>query len=304
MIRKSETGGLIGAWAGRPPEIRAFQAPEGWSPDTRPVASDWRRFDVNAAADAATITIFDTIGEDPWTGEGVSAKRVAGALRSIGAKPVTVEINSPGGNYFDGVAIYNLLRRHEQAVTVQIMGMAASAASIIAMAGDDIRIALNASIMIHNACGLAMGNRHDMSEVSALLGQLDEAMAITYAARTGLDQKIITRMMDDESWIIGQAAVDQGFADGLLETEAQAPVFADAGDGNPLDIGAIDKMLARTGLPRADRRQLYQSIKTAMPNAGGKPPVTPNADPDILAGIHQFASFLAGGCRLTDSLKP
>lgn len=289
MIRNAN---LLGAWAGRPPEIRAFQAPQGWQPDVRPVAADWRRFDARADGDTATITIFDVIGEDPWTGEGVSAKRVAGVLRSVGAKPVRVEINSPGGNYFDGVAIYNLLRRHEQAVTVQIMGMAASAASLIAMAGDEIQIAHNASIMIHNAWGLALGNRHDMAEVATLLGQLDEAMAITYAARTGKDQADIARMMDAESWITGQAAIDAGFADSLLNEEGTGPVFADAGDGLPLDIGAIDKTLARFGLPRSERRSLYQSIKTAMPNAGGDRD-TPNADPDILAGIR----------RLSDTLK-
>jgi ATP-dependent protease ClpP protease subunit len=292
MIRKTDRG-LIDAWASRPPEIRAFQAPQGWQPDVRPVAEEWRRFDVRAESDNAVITIFDVIGEDPWTGGGVSAKRVNGALRSIGAKPVTVEINSPGGNYFDGVAIYNMLRRHEQAVTVQIMGLAASAASLVAMAGDDIRIARNGNLMIHNAWGLAIGNRHDMAQVSDLLGQLDDAMAQTYAARTGMDAKAIAKMMDEETWIGGQAAVDQNFADGLLEADAEAPVYADAGDGLPLDIGAMDKALAKLGLPRAERRALYQTIKTATPNAGGDR-VTPNADADILAGIR----------RLTETIKP
>ena len=290
MIRPTDRG-LVAAWAGRPPEIRAFQAPAGWSPDTRPVAASWRRFDVNAAADSAVITIFDVIGEDPWTGEGVSSKRVAGALRSIGAKPVTVEINSPGGNYFDGVAIYNLLRRHEQAVTVQILGMAASAASIIAMAGDNILIAHNASIMIHNAWGLALGNRHDMTEVAQLLGQLDEAMAITYAARTGIKQAEIARMMDAESWITGQAAIDKGFADGLLQADGQEPVFADAGDGQPLDIGHIDKILARSGMPRSERRDVYRAIKSATPNAGGDDG-TPNAAEELSAGLDRQLSQL------------
>jgi ATP-dependent Clp protease protease subunit len=93
------------------------------------------------AADDNVITMFDVIGEDFWSGGGVTAKKVAAQLRAIGDRPVEVQINSPGGDMFEGIAIYNVLREHPQPITVKVMGMAASAASILAMAGDASRSA-------------------------------------------------------------------------------------------------------------------------------------------------------------------
>src|SRR5690606_23214700 len=107
--------------------------------------------------DPNTISIYDVIGEDWWTGGGFTAKRAAAALRSIGKNPVTVNVNSPGGDMFEGIAIYNLLREHPAEVTVNVMGLAASAASIIAMAGDKINVALGSFVMIHNAWGIVIG---------------------------------------------------------------------------------------------------------------------------------------------------
>src|SRR5690606_18124282 len=107
---------------------------------TEKAAQMYRPFETPqfAAIDGSdTITILDVIGYDWWTGEGVTAKRVSAALRAIGEKPVTVLINSPGGDFFEGVTIYNMLRAHPSKVTVQILGIAASAASVIAMAADE-----------------------------------------------------------------------------------------------------------------------------------------------------------------------
>jgi len=118
-----------------------------WQPGIR-AASD---------TDNADISILDTIGTG-WDGEGVSAKRIAAALRQIGPGAVTVHINSPGGDFFEGVAIYNQLRSHPAPVTVHVLGLAASAASIIAMAGDTIHMGEGAFLMIHNAHSLAIGN--------------------------------------------------------------------------------------------------------------------------------------------------
>src|SRR5690606_30844040 len=98
-----------------------------------------------------TIGIYDVIGQDFWTGEGVTAKRVAAALRSMGAGPVTVYINSPGGDVFEGLAIYNLLREHKGEVTVKVMGLAASAAPVIEMAGDVVQVPRARFLMILNA---------------------------------------------------------------------------------------------------------------------------------------------------------
>ena len=104
----------------------------------------WNANVITNDASDNTISVLDVIGADYISGEGVTAKRIAAALRSIGNKDVIVNINSPGGDFFEGVAIYNLLREHPAKVTVQVLGLAASAASIIAMAGDEILIAKSA----------------------------------------------------------------------------------------------------------------------------------------------------------------
>ena len=115
-----------------------------------------------AKSDDNSISVFDVIGAD-WYGDGVTASRIAAALRAIGGADVTVNINSPGGDMFEGLAIYNLLREYDGKVTVKVLGLAASAASIIAMAGDEVQIGRGAFLMIHNCWVYAMGNRHDLA---------------------------------------------------------------------------------------------------------------------------------------------
>ena len=124
------------------PAAHAGAPASGLRFDLSPRALDrWNPGIQAAASDDNTISIFDVIGQDYWTGEGVTAKRIAGALRAIGDGDVVVNINSPGGDMFEGLAIYNLLREHPGDVTVKILGVAASAASIIAMAGSEVQIA-------------------------------------------------------------------------------------------------------------------------------------------------------------------
>ncbi len=146
------------------PEIKALQRPDGvdWEPPSE-AWSRWAGAPLAAEADdPTTISIYDVIGEDFWTGGGFTSKRMGAALRSIGAKDITVEVNSPGGDMFEGVTIYNMLREHPAKVTIDVMGWAASAASVIAMAGDEIRMGLGTFMMVHNAWGVVVGNRHDM----------------------------------------------------------------------------------------------------------------------------------------------
>jgi len=145
----------------------------------------WNNTLVSAKSDNTTITILDVIGEDYWTGGGVTAKRIEAALRSIGNKDITVDINSPGGDFFEGIAIYNLLRAHQSKVTVRVLGLAASAASIIAMAGDEVLIGKAAFFMVHNAWVVAAGNRHDLAAAAEMMRPFDEAMAGLYADKTG-----------------------------------------------------------------------------------------------------------------------
>jgi len=223
---------------------------------------------VRAADDDAdrTISIYDVIGYDYWTGDGVTAKRIAGALRSLGPGPVTVNINSPGGDLFEGLAIYNLLREHDGEVTIKIIGLAASAASIIAMAGDTIQIARAGFVMVHNTWVLAVGNRIDLREISDWLEPFDAAMADIYVARTGQDVAAVQKLMDAESWIGGSAAIEQGFADELLPSDqvkqgdAKASVAA---------VRRVEAALRAGGMPKSEAMRLISELKSGTGDPSG-----------------------------------
>jgi hypothetical protein len=134
---------------------------------------------------------------------------------------VTVQIDSPGGDPFCGAAIYNLLTAYPAEVTTACLGLAASAASIIFMAGDKRQIASNAFLMVHQAWGVTVGPMEDHAETAALLGQIDEALASTYCDCTDLSSAEALDLMRAETWMRGQAAIDAGFATELLPTEVQ-----------------------------------------------------------------------------------
>lgn len=235
--------------------------------DLSPRALDrWNPSIQAAAVDDNTISIFDVIGQDYWTGEGVTAKRIAGALRAIGDGDVVVNINSPGGDMFEGLAIYNLLREHPGDVTVKVLGVAASAASIIAMAGSEVQIARAGFLMIHNAWTLAAGNRHDFRAYADYLEPFDAAMADIYVARSGQDSKTVEKMMDGETWIGGSKAIDQGFADSLLDSDAVA-----AGDERPaaLAVRRVENALRASGMPRSEAVRLISDFKAGLRDAAG-----------------------------------
>ncbi len=250
-----------------------------------------------ASTDDNSITIYDPIGFDWWTGEGVTAKRISAALRSIGDSDVTVKINSPGGDVFEGLAIYNLLREHKGKVTVQILGLAASAASFIAMAADEIQIARAGFLMIHNSWTMAAGDRNDIREVADFLEQIDGTLADIYAVRTGDPIEAMRKLMDVETWMGGAAAIDAGFADSLLASDA---AVEDASASSPHQVAArrMDLILAKQGMPRSERRALIQELKAGTPGAttSGKQnaAVTPAnlADPiaELQAALSRFSA--------------
>jgi ATP-dependent protease ClpP protease subunit len=213
------------------------------------------------------ITIFDIIGEDFWSGEGVTAKSVAKQLRAISG-PVEVQINSPGGDVFEGFAIYNLLREHPYDVSVKVIGMAASAASVIAMAGDTIAVGAAAFIMIHNCWVLAVGNRNDLREAADFLEPFDAALRQVYMARTGQKEPKINQMMNDETYINGQEAVDMGFADELLPSDATTvDKEAQARDRDFNAVRSMEQTLLASGLSRTQARERIQRIKASKPGA-------------------------------------
>ncbi len=251
------------------PEIKALDTTTGLSfaPDDA-VLQRWPA-GIRAAhdGDAGEINIYDVIGEDWWTGEGVTAKRVATALREIGDSDVVVNINSPGGDFFEGVAIYTVLREHQAKVSVNVVGIAASAASVIAMAGDQIAISKVGFFMIHNAWAVAVGNRHDMRAAADYLEPFDASMAGLYADRSGAEVSQAETWMDDETWFGGAAAVAAGLADGLIASTD----LTEGGKARAKALVAdrrVECALMRTGMTRDERRSLIGEMKGSRAVAG------------------------------------
>lgn len=241
------------------------------------------------------ITIFDVIGEDFWSGGGITAKSVTAQLRAIGDRPVEVQINSPGGDMFEGLAIYNVLREHQQPITVKVMGMAASAASIIAMAGDQIEIGAASFLMIHNCWVTAQGNRNDMQEVADFLAPFDQAMADVYAQRSGQPAATCAKWMDAETYMSGSTAIDRGFADGLLPADqTKRDDATKASDRERTAITALELKLVAGGDTRAQAREHITKIK-------GTPGAAVEADTPGAGGDTELNGLLVG---LLSTCKP
>lgn len=277
------------------PEAKTFARPQNFQWDApSDVLAKWAETPSNAASeDPATITIFDVIGEDFWTGGGFTAKRMSAALRSIGNNPVTVQLNSPGGDMFEGIAIYNMLRAHKAKVTVEVLGWAASAASIIAMAGDEIRMGLGTFMMVHNAWGVVVGNRHDMAEASTLFEGFDSAIADIYEARTGRARKDIEKLMDAETFMGPTEAVEKGFADAIDDT-----LGADTGDEakNTADRGLMarrqtEAALAKAGFSRSVRAEMLSELTSPAARDAGRALAARDAGVDLTA-VRQFIETL------------
>lgn len=277
------------------PEAATFQRPQNFQWDApSDVLAKWAEHPLAAAADDPnTITIFDVIGEDWWTGGGFTAKRMSAALRSIGKNDVTVQINSPGGDMFEGIAIYNLLREHPAKVTVQVMGWAASAASIIAMAGDDIRMGLGTFMMVHNAWGVVVGNRHDMREAATLFDGFDSAIVDIYMARTGQDRKPIEKLMDAETFMGPSDAVKNGFADAVDEGLSSNEGETKNSDRGLMARRQTEAALAKAGFSRSIRSEMISEMISNSPaqRDAGRKPAPRDAGVD-LAAVRQLINTI------------
>jgi ATP-dependent Clp protease, protease subunit len=276
------------------PEIKAERLPTicAFEPDADAVER-WNA-GIMAANQSSenTISILDIIGEDFWTGGGVTSKRVSAALRAIGDQEVFVDLNSPGGDFFEGVAIYNALRAHPKKVTVRVLGLAASAASVIAMAGDEIQIGKAGFLMVHNAWVIAIGNRHDLAEAARTMEPFDDAMATVYAERAGVKKTKAAEWMDNETWFNGEQAVAEGLADDFLPADQVAEDKTKAHAGRSVNaLRKVDAHLAKSGIPRSERRTLLNEVKGGTHDAAAS--VTQDAD-DLKAAIQQLRSTLKG----------
>ena len=162
------------------------------------------------------------IASESWWGDEVTPKMFMSELAEFGGKDITVWINSPGGDVVAGSQIYTALKEHKGQVTVKIDGLAASAASVIAMAGDFVYMSPTSLLMIHDPMTIAIGNENDMEQAIAVLRECKESIINAYALKTGISRAKISRLMSDETWMNARKAVELGFADKILYTDKES----------------------------------------------------------------------------------
>lgn len=187
-----------------------------------------------------TLFLNGEISDETWYGDEVTPKLFKEELNSAKGD-ITVWINSPGGDVFAAAQIYNMLMDYQGNVKVKIDGIAASAASVIAMAGTEVLMSPVAMMMIHNPMTVAIGDSNEMKKAIEMLDEVKESIVNAYEIKTGLTRTKISHLMDSESWFNAKKAMELGFADGILfeggekdEDELEAVMFSRAAVTNSL----------------------------------------------------------------------
>ena len=200
---------------------------------------NWIKNQDESESEMRTLFLNGEISDETWYGDEVTPKLFKDELES-GSGPISVWINSPGGDVFAAAQIYNMLMEYPYDVTVKIDGLAASAASVIAMAGTTVEMSPVAMMMIHNPATIAIGDSEEMKKAVKMLDEVKESIMNAYEIKTGLARDKISKLMDAESWFNAKKAVELGFADKILFADGQESVTEN--DGNGVVVG--DEMSA------------------------------------------------------------
>lgn len=256
MLKKKFEDALTGSHA-RPLLLEAL----------KPSARSWFSIKAQAESDQADVLIYDYIG---WG--GVTAADFVKALTAITAKTINVRINTPGGDVFDGLAIFNSLKAHGAQVHVKVDGLAASIGSIIAMAGDTITMGQSAFMMIHNPWALAIGNAADMREMAATLDKIGGSLADIYATRAKITKEQAQSWMDAETWFTAEEAKAAGLADVVQGAgdSAQAKTAFDLSGYAKVPAALTEPALPSPTIPDADsvRRAALMRHRLALVERG------------------------------------
>jgi len=230
------------------------------------------------------------IDEDSFWGDEVTPKAFREELESEDGD-VTVWINSPGGNVFAAAELYSMLRDYAGAVTVKVASIAASAASVVAMAGDKVQMSPTALLMIHDPSTIAMGNAKDMEKAIETLNEVKESIINAYMAKSGLSHKKIADLMSNETWMNAKKAVELGFADEVLFDEDKKPEEEEQEGEEKPEEGAEEEEEEKKKPPTLTA-QLYSSRKMDLAilnklgvNTADKPPDKETARSGPLIGM-------------------
>jgi ATP-dependent protease ClpP protease subunit len=240
--------------------------------------------------DESILNIYDVIGYDYWTDGGITDSSVTNFLKRNKGKDVTININSPGGDFFQGLAIYNILKEHDGEVTTRVIALAGSAASIIAMAGTKREIAESAFFMIHNAWSVCVGNRKEMLEKADTLEKLDASMVGIYAKHSNYDKEKIIELVDAESWINADDSLAMGLATALIDDE-QTEVDESEEAKHNASLKEIDLALAKAGKTRSQRREIIKDF-TSKPSARSETVIKSGANDDWLDELSSLSKTL------------
>lgn len=208
------------------------------------------------------------ISNGTWFGDEITPKEFRGELNS-GQGKVTVWINSPGGDCFAAAQIYNMLMEYSGPVDVHIDGIAASAASVIAMAGNHVAISPVGMMMIHNPATVSIGDEREMKKAMEMLSEVKESIINAYELKTGLPRKQLSNMMNAESWMNAKKALELGFADSILydgddeDDEPEGMIFSRAAVTNSL----LNKLKAQ--VPKPDNRVDASVLNKRLDLIGG-----------------------------------
>lgn len=212
---------------------------------------NWIRDETNP--DARILRLEGTIAEESWFDDEVTPTAFKVELTS-GSGPITVWINSPGGDCVAAAQIYNMLMDYPADVTVRIDGIAASAASVIAMAGTKVQMSPVSVMMIHNPLTVAMGDSDEMRRAIQLLDEVKESIINAYEIKTGLSRAKLSHLMDGETWMNAKKALELGFCDEILyQPEAEpAPEDSFTFSRRAVTNSLLDKL--KTRIPKPDNR--------------------------------------------------
>lgn len=261
------------------------------------------------------LAIYGPVFSESWWDDEISPGKIREQLEALGdVSQIKVFVNSPGGDAFAGTTIHNILKRHSAEVVVYIDGLAASAASVIAMAGDRVIMPRNAMIMVHNPWTIALGDSKELRQVADTLDQVGETLVATYKAKTDMSRRKLLQLMEAETWMGAEMAVELGFADEIEEDKDKAASASLEGqtlvmNGLKVDLSwfrnppqSLAQPARSAATTTVSQAGVTVNVNLSLPSAAPGPPRSePNNPPT--ADQQELVSLYAAKLRLNQNRR-